>query len=343
VARLAPVADGTSTHTATALDGKMGSVDEAANGFRAMRAMGAIALVALLALGFCASMARAEPLSMTFTEARANVGEEQLIDAALFEAPAVAPFAAQIDPGTGSITAGQLTVPDFSTFVTEPVDADLTVVFEIGEIEGSFDEETGALVGSGTAGGTLTANGKNCIVTTSPVTLILSTGGSSGGASPRSGVPFTEGLTGAGAVAGQWTDMRATPLTLDDTTVCNEVDEHISGPGGIWLEHAGHIAPPQVPTNPGGGDDDPAPAPAPACTVPKLVGKILARAKTALKAAHCKLGEVTKPKRAKGKKRRVLVVKSSSPRRGAKPADGKVDLKLHPKPKPKAKPKKTRR
>ena len=89
------------------------------------------------------------------------------------------------------------------------------------------------------------------------------------------------------------------------------------------------------PTGPGGGDDGPPKPKPPACIVPKLAGKTLARAKAALKAAHCKLGEVTKPKQPKGKKRRVLVVKSSSPRQGAKPADRTVDLKLHRKPKPK--------
>src|SRR5215218_8031838 len=77
----------------------------------------------------------------------------------------------------------------------------------------------------------------------------------------------------------------------------------------------------------------PPPSTPPACVVPKLKGKTLKRAKAALRAAHCKLGTVHKPKRAKGKRRRVLVVKSSSPRRGAKPADGTVDLKLRVKPK----------
>lgn len=39
---------------------------------------------------------------MTFAEARANVGV-RLSDAALCEAPDVAPLEAQIDPGSGSI------------------------------------------------------------------------------------------------------------------------------------------------------------------------------------------------------------------------------------------------
>jgi hypothetical protein len=403
--------------------GEMGSVGEAANGFRAMRAMAAIVLVALLALGVCASAARAEPLSMTFTEARANVGV-QLSDAALFEAPETAPFEAQIDPGSGLIADGVLTVPDFSTFITDPVSANVTVDFEIGVITGSFNQANGAFTLSGTAGGTLTANGKTCDVAI-PGVLTLSTIGSSGGASPRFGAPFTGGLAGAGAIAGQWAEMNATPVTPSDETVCTTVDQRIGGPGGIWLEQKDLVPPsaPQLtstnPASPGssatprilgiaeagstvnvyagpgcagapvasasaaglgspgipvdvaegvtaafsatatdaadntsacsapisytrvkapagpGGGGPPPPPPVPACIVPKLAGKTLARAKVALKRAGCKLGKVQKPKRpkGKGKRRRVLVVKSSSPHRGAKPADHKVDLKLGPKPK----------
>src|SRR5215218_8031837 len=211
-----------------------------------MRAVGAIVLVSLVALGICASAALAEPLSMTFTEARANVGADQLSDDPLFEAPDTAPFAAQIDPGSGLIADGELTVPDFSTFVTDPIDADVTVQFEIGVITGTFNQATGALALSGTAGGTLTANGRNCIVEV-PGTLTLSTIGSSGGANPRSGAPFTSGLTGAGAIAGQWSDMDATPVTPDDESVCDTVDEHIGGPGGIWLEQQGDIVAPAAP------------------------------------------------------------------------------------------------
>jgi hypothetical protein len=74
--------------------------------------------------------------------------------------------------------------------------------------------------------------------------------------------------------------------------------------------------------------------PATVCTVPKLAGKKLGQAKTALVAAHCTLGKVTKPKAKKGKKLGPLVVKSSKPGAGATLPDGaKVDLKLGPKPK----------
>jgi subtilisin family serine protease len=81
----------------------------------------------------------------------------------------------------------------------------------------------------------------------------------------------------------------------------------------------------------------PPPPPPPSCKVPKLVGKTLAQAKSALGPANCTLGKVTKPKAKKGKKLPALVVKSSTPAAGASPASGKVDLKLGKKPKPKKK------
>lgn len=175
-----------------------------------MRLRGTIALVLLFALGVCASPAGAEPLTMTFTEDRANVGV-QLTDAALFEAPDTAPFNAQIDPGSGSITAGALTVPRFSTHITEPIVADVSVDFDIGTITGSFTAATGALSLKGQAGGTLTAEsgsfeGEECTVLI-PETLELSTGGNSGGADPRFGEAFQSGLAGPGSIAGRWMDM----------------------------------------------------------------------------------------------------------------------------------------
>lgn len=221
-----------------------GSRAEAAVGRRMRRAGGAIALGLLLALGVGASTASADPLSMTFTEARANVGV-QLSDAALFEAPDTAPFEAEIDPGNGSIAAGALQVPEFFTHITEPIDADVTVEFEIGPITGSFDQATGALTLEGEAGGTLTSEGKECTVSTDPAKLPLSTAGSSGGASPRSGAPFAAGLNGAGAIAGQWSDMHAAPIG-GDTTFCENVEDRIGGAGGVWLEQK-DVVPPAAP------------------------------------------------------------------------------------------------
>jgi hypothetical protein len=385
------------------------------------RAKGSIVLVMLLALGVCASAASAAPLSLTFTEDRANVGV-QLDDAAMFTAPDTAPFTAQIDSGTGSITAGVLEVPDFTTHITEPLDADVNVHFEIGIIEGSFNEATGALTLQGQANATLTSGGKECSVTTAPDPLILSTAGNSGGTNPRSGAPFIHGLTGSGAIAGQWTDMDATPkIPGDGVAVCDTVDERIEGPGGIWLVQEGDVAPPSAPqlnsTNPTSGSTgsprilgtaeagsnvrvyagpdctgtpittgsaselsspgiavevgegvtatfsatatDPAdnsspcsasisytrlkvppptcmcappPPPSSSCRVPKLAGKTLARAKSALKAAGCGVGKVTKPKAKKGKKLGPLVVKTSNPAAGASPANGMVNVRLGPKP-----------
>src|SRR4029077_3968902 len=123
-----------------------------------------------------------------------------------------APLDAQIDPATGAITAGELDVPQFSTFITAPIEADVTVDFDYPDITGSFDSATGALTLTGEVGGTLSANGHECTVATTPAALIVSTAGNSGGTSPRSGTPFTSGLTGPGAIAGQWTDMSATPV-----------------------------------------------------------------------------------------------------------------------------------
>jgi hypothetical protein len=386
------------------------------SGRRAMRATGALALVSLLALGVCASAASAGTLSMTFTEARANVGV-QLSDAALFEAPNTAPFTAQIDPESGSITAGVLQVPEFSTHITEPIVADVTVDFEIGIITGSFTEATGALTLEGEAGGILTAHGgaydgEACTVSAVPSPLVLTTAGSSGGASPRSGTPFIHGLTGAGAIAGQWTNMDATPVNPGDTEnvkFCNNVETRIGGSGGVWLVQAGDVSAPSAPqltgTDPASPGSNGTPrilgvaeagstvrvyagpncsgtpvatgsaaklgspgiavevaegvtaafsatatdaadntsacsapisytrlkVPTPACVVPKLKGKSLRRARAALKAAHCSVGAVRKPRRKKGEKLGPLVVKSSKPSAGTTlRVGGRVNLRLGP-------------
>jgi subtilisin family serine protease len=61
------------------------------------------------------------------------------------------------------------------------------------------------------------------------------------------------------------------------------------------------------------------------CVVPRLKGKTLSKAKSALKHAHCALGKVKKPKKPKG----TLVVKSSSPPAGRSLKSGsKVNVTL---------------
>jgi len=217
-----------------------------------------IALVfLLLALGTGASTAGAAPLSMTFSEGRANVGI-QLSDEALFGAPNTAPFTAQIEPvdaANEEITAGVLEVPAFETHITTPIDADVTVEFEIGEIEGNFAWAVGALTLKGEAGGTLTATneayeGEECKVSTVPSVLELSTStAASAEGAPHSGEPFIWGLAGAGAIAGEWTHMDAEPVDSEDpgnVSFCKNVEGQIGGKGGIWLEQE-DIVPPSPP------------------------------------------------------------------------------------------------
>jgi hypothetical protein len=75
---------------------------------------------------------------------------------------------------------------------------------------------------------------------------------------------------------------------------------------------------------------NPPPRP-PACVVPRLKGKTLAKARSALTVAHCALGKVTRPKRAR--RHAKLVVGSTKPTAGTKLPDGaKVALRLVTKP-----------
>jgi len=212
------------------------------------------ALAALLVLAVCAAPASADPLSMTFTEARANVGK-QLSDAALFAAPSTAPFSAQIDPVSGTISNGTLGVPDFETTIEEPIHADVIISFDIGQITGRFDQASGGLSLTGTAGGTLTASGnptyegQQCTVLAESSPITLTTTGSSGGTNPRSGVPFTAGLAGSGAIAGEWQNMSAEPVepgVVKNENFCEDVENQIGGPGGIWMEQK-DVVPPAAP------------------------------------------------------------------------------------------------
>ena len=70
------------------------------------------------------------------------------------------------------------------------------------------------------------------------------------------------------------------------------------------------------------------------CTVPEVVGKKLRTAKRKIRAAGCAVGQVSRPRAKKGKKRGPLVVRSSKPRAGRTlPAGGEVDLVLRRQPK----------
>jgi hypothetical protein len=63
------------------------------------------------------------------------------------------------------------------------------------------------------------------------------------------------------------------------------------------------------------------------CRVPRLRGRPLRRARAALRRADCKLGKVRRPKHRRSRGAR-LMVGSTHPRRGARPADDTVDLRL---------------
>jgi subtilisin family serine protease len=94
------------------------------------------------------------------------------------------------------------------------------------------------------------------------------------------------------------------------------------------------VSPPQASSPLPSPGPSPPPPPPLSCTVPKLAGKTLGQAKAALTAAHCKLGKVSSQKAKHGHKPPPLIVKSSTPAAGSKPANGTVNLTLGPKPKP---------
>jgi hypothetical protein len=73
----------------------------------------------------------------------------------------------------------------------------------------------------------------------------------------------------------------------------------------------------------------------PACIVPRLKGKTLASARTALTKAHCALGTVRRPRLKKGQKLGKLVVGSQSPSPGATRTSGtKIAVVMVKAPKP---------
>jgi subtilisin family serine protease len=89
----------------------------------------------------------------------------------------------------------------------------------------------------------------------------------------------------------------------------------------------------QTPPGDGGNTPPPPPPASRRCVVPRLKGLSLTRAKAKLRAAHCALGRVTKPRARRGHRLPPLVVKSSKPGAHATGADGmRVALTLAPKP-----------
>jgi hypothetical protein len=167
------------------------------------------------------------------------------------------------------------------------------------------------LTNAGTGSGSLTCNGAACASSYPEGTTILLA------ASAASGSTFA-GFSGAGC--------SATPCSLT-----LEADAAVTA-----TFNANPVPPPSEEGKKAG--PPPPPPPVSGCVVPKLAGRALGQARTALKAAKCALGKVTQPKAKKGKKLGPLVVKSSSPAAGKKLAAGsKVNLTLAPKPKHKKK------
>jgi subtilisin family serine protease len=73
------------------------------------------------------------------------------------------------------------------------------------------------------------------------------------------------------------------------------------------------------------------------CKVPRLKGKSLRRARRALRAAHCELGRVKRPRARRGRRLGRLVVKATKPRAGAiRPAGMRVRVTLGRKPRRRA-------
>jgi IPT/TIG domain/Divergent InlB B-repeat domain/PASTA domain len=160
-----------------------------------------------------------------------------------------------------------------------------------------------------------------------------------------SGANLAEATTvefGNTAVEAPFTENTATKIKLDAPAhAAGKVNVRVRTLGGTSLNFTAddYIYLMPTPTPPANGGNAPTPNSTPPppppiqCIVPRLKGKSLAKAKSALTAANCKAGTVSRPKARKGKTPDPLVVKSSKPGVGATlPVDGKVNLKLGPKP-----------
>jgi hypothetical protein len=144
---------------------------------------------------------------------------------------------------------------------------------------------------------------------------------------------------GETTIEAPFTEDTATKITLKaPPNAAETVDVRVVTPGGSSANFAADdytyevpAPPPPKPLTPTASLTASPPSALPQCVVPKLKGLTLARARSALNAAHCASGKVSKPK---AKKPGPLLVRSSTPGAGtALPAGSAVDLKLAPKPK----------
>jgi hypothetical protein len=141
-----------------------------------------------------------------------------------------------------------------------------------------------------------------------------------------SGLDWTPLSADLSAFGGQTVRIRIADVNNQGNLLVGVDDVSISGEKAPVEEEA-PVAPPTV--TPASAPVAPAPAPAAVkvfCTVPKLKGKKLKAAKKKIRAAHCKVGRVTRKKRTSAKTARVV---HQSPKPGKiRRAGSKVNLKL---------------
>jgi hypothetical protein len=214
--------------------------------------------------------------------------------------PAGVAVDAGIDPTTTTVSCSPTTVPS-----GQPSACTATV-----SDSASSSLPTGTVSFTGSAGAFFSG---------APCTLAPLPG--DGGASCSVGANLT--VAGSQSIAGSYAGDAIHSGSSGSATVCSGTAEACGG--GSSTTTSTSTSPPPPP---------PPPPPATACVVPKLKGKSLSAARTALAKAHCRLGKVTKPKAKKHHKLGKLVVGSSKPAAGTKLADdAKVALKLSPAPK----------
>jgi subtilisin family serine protease len=148
------------------------------------------------------------------------------------------------------------------------------------------------------------------------------------------GIAVTAAVDGVNEFSARATDLAPLTSTCSEPIVFRRLSEGTANPPSgepptrepeSPPTDSGGEPPGPIATNPGPSPSaTPPPRKRTVCVVPKLAGRTLARARAALAAAGCKLGKVRKPRRHRGRGR--VVVRSSKPRAGKRPADGEVDV-----------------
>jgi subtilisin family serine protease len=213
-----------------------------------------------------------------------------------------------------TVTGGRLDVDQAMAALAAPAAPLLTATNPLSPAESGSPK----IVGSAQAGSTVHIfKGTSC--SGAPAAAGTAAQLSSPGLTVSVAAGTTEQFTATAISASGFTSACASPIAFTNSTPAS------SGGGGGGGSSGGGAT--VIVTMPPGEATPPK-----TCTVPKLAGKTLGQAKSALAAAGCALGSVTKPKPKKGQKPPKLVVKSSSPGAGSS-TTAAVNLKLGPKPK----------